>query len=89
MNTAIENFEKLKHKAEQGDAFSQTTLGLQLLQQGPFQFKCGALGISKAANQGRADAQYLLGYCYENGVGVSTCNGWHFYVIKQPICYGR
>ena len=45
--------------------------------------------ISKAANQGNATAQYLMGVCYDNGIGVKQnlelATEWYFKAAEQGI----
>jgi uncharacterized protein len=69
----LEDLEKLKTAAEQGNADAQWKLGLMCH---------GGDGVSqdfaeavywyrKAAEQGYAEAQWLLGYMYDEGEGVT------------------
>jgi len=69
---ATNDLQKLREKAEQGDAVSQSSLGMMYHNgQNVSQSDAEALKwISKAAAQGYAPAQGNLGYLYYNGVGV-------------------
>ena len=62
----------LRHKAEQGDAVSQHTLGMLLLigQEVPQDFDEARLWFRRAANQDYSFSYNALAYIYEKGKGV-------------------
>ena len=75
MNVDGDDIRKLKSDAEHGDAISQYTLGNK--------YKSGFRGLAKnaqesfryyqlAAIQNHVEAQYEVGLCYLNGIGVSV-----------------
>lgn len=83
---AADDIERLKSLAEQGDVDAQSALGSR--------YNLGKNGVSKdytkanywyakAANQGDAVSQYLLGYSYLNGEGIRQDYGKAIYWLKK------
>jgi tetratricopeptide (TPR) repeat protein len=60
--------QETRRKAEKGDAQAQLELGLKYASDK--EFDQGVIWLRRAADQEYADAQYHLGYMYDNGRGV-------------------
>ncbi|WP_460057669.1 tetratricopeptide repeat protein [Pseudomonas sp. S2_D06] len=69
---SAEELTAIQHRAEQGDAAAQYTLGRRFANgEGVAQDSRQAVAwYRKAAKQGLVDAQYNLGICYDQGIGV-------------------
>ena len=72
---ALDWLAEVRARAEKGDVNAQTSLALQYAIGNRKDYAKEAYWYRKAAEQGSAEAQYFLGYCYERGEGVQQDYG--------------
>lgn len=83
------------HKAEQGDADAQNSLGLKYAKGEGISkdYKEATKWFKKAAEQGNAKGQYNLGFSYDNGEGVpqdkKEAVKWFRKAAEQGLAYAQ
>ena len=79
MNEVLEQMEEYRENEKQNNIVAQFECGNMYYDKG--NYTEAVKWYRKAAEQGNADAQYKLGYCYENGKGVkqsfSEASKWY------------
>lgn len=78
----------LTRDAEQGDADAQIALGVKMAYQTILSAKKGRYWLEKAAAQGEAEAQFLLGHMYWHGNGVKQDRSQALRLFKEAAAKG-
>ena len=92
VGTPEEEFEKLKSRADQGDAIAIGAIGL-LYEKGGFgveqNMEMAIQLISRAARLGRPECHYKLGIMFKQGQGVEQDQDKYYYHMKESAILGN